>query len=627
MIVAHVPGHGSGPQASVTTSDALRRLAERGDQDGWEATTEHALLVVLGEFARHVGLVDRLRGVPLGQQTRHFSPQDKLIQMLVGILAGLDYLQDFTQAAQPLVKDTVVASSWGQVGFAHQSGVSRTLAVADEATLAGIVAALDAVSKPFRQHEVVALMRSGRPLMLDVDLTGRPVSPTSTTFPGAEFGWMGEEVGKGYQAALTSLSGGPTGRLLLSAARYDGRTHSAECLQAAVRSMEDKLGVRPRRRTELVAARAEAQRTAIATAAEALGRRQTRLASLEAEHGTAAEAVTATETALDALWIMYRHEGRPETPHSRLARARRRWRYAQTRLERTGQAVLTHRARLEQAERHLAGLETEYEQTQARLARLEQDNAEAACCMDCQLRIDAGFSTAENLAWSIEMGYDVLSKAHSPQTTERLVRSLAPQTTWQRVGNNAEAVYLGAQLVADCPYAVHCLLVRYHLPTGYRHTTLLYYGAHPPTEDLVAWFDRYNGRQIIEAGIKEGKTVFPMRRPWVRSDIGMEIQEQFSLFAANFVRWAAQWASQCIHQANQRMTDALREVKTLVRTVAHARANIVVSALGRTLIFDDHGPFAGAVMCLSGSLAYQRVLPFFHRPGPSGQSGAQLRNR
>ncbi len=605
-----------GGPVDVTSDDSLRRLAELGAQDEWEETTDHALLVVLGEFGRRLGLIERLRQVPIAQQTRRFSPQDKLIQMLVGILAGQEYLQDFTEAAQPLVKDAAVANSWGQAGFAHYSGVSRTLAMADEATLMGVIEAMDAVSGPFRQHEVLALMRAGRPLMLDLDLTGRPVSPTSTSFPGAEFGWMGDEVGKGYQAALTSLSGGPTGRLLLSVARYGGRTHSAECVQAAVRSMEEKLGVRPRRRTELVRAQVEASGVAVSAAASELERRQTRQSDLVAEH-TAAEAEReAAEATLNDLARAYHRDGRPETPHSRLARARQRWQHAGQRAFRAERAVTVNQARLIEAQRCLEQLRTEQAKRQAWLTTLESDNTLAPCLPECQIRIDAGFSTAENLTWLVEMGYDVLTKAHSPQTTRRLARSMTSDATWCRVGRNAEAASLGPQPVADCPYDFHCLRVQYHLPAGLRHTTLLYYGDHPPERDLSKWFDQYNARQIIEAGIKEGKGVFPMRRPWVRSEIGLQIQEQFCLFAANFVRWAAGWAADCLHHANTRMTNALAEVKTLVRVVAHARANILVNALGRVLIFDDAGPFAGVVLCLSGRLAYQQVLPLFHRSGP-----------
>ena len=163
-----------------------------------------------------------LEAVPIPQKTRDHRPQTKLIQFLIGILAGLDYLQDFNAGACPLGADVAVMASWGQAAFAHYSGISRTLAAADATTLQAVIAALPQVSQPFLARDVVQILRSGQPLVVDIDLTGRPVSPTSTDYPDAAFGWMDAAVAKGYQAAISSLSGGPQGRVLLNSQRYGG---------------------------------------------------------------------------------------------------------------------------------------------------------------------------------------------------------------------------------------------------------------------------------------------------------------------------------------------------------------------------------------------------------------------
>jgi hypothetical protein len=89
------------------------------------------------------------------------------------------------------------------------------------------------------------------------------------------------------------------------------------------------------------------------------------------------------------------------------------------------------------------------------------------------------------------------------------------------------------------------------------------------------------------------------------------LQEAFSVFGANFVRWAAQWAKQLIRQANHRLWQALGEVKTLVRVVAHSRARVVHTPAGCGLLFDAQGPFAGSVLVFAGQVAYQEVLPLF----------------
>jgi hypothetical protein len=518
--------------------------------------TDHALLVLLGQFAQHLGLLDLLAAVPIAQKTVEHRPQTKLIQFLIGILAGLNYLQEFNDAPDPLIRDTVVQRAWGQHAFAHYSGVSRTLAAATATTLHSVVAALQQVSRPFLEREVLAIVRSNQPLTVDIDLTGRPVSPTSTDYPDAAFGWMDNVVAKGYQAAISSLSGGPSGRVLLSSQRYAGRAKSADCLQAAVQQIEQLLALRPRRRTALVQARLSAL---VATLAE----RQQALAALHA---------------------------RPATPRTA--------------------------ARLAKLTQEVATLQAQHDLLSADLTQLERDNVDVTSPLTVVIRLDAGFATDVNLAWLIERGYMVLTKTHSGHTTTRLQRSITADAAWTRVGANAEAVVLGPQRIGEGRYALQALQVRYQLPTEQRHTTLLYYGDVPPPAP-AEWFGAYNRRQVVEAGIKENKGVFTMRRPLVRSPIGMQLQEQFALFAANFVRWAAAWASEQLREVPVALAQALREVKTLVRVLAHSRARVVETPLGCALVFDSHSPFAGAVLVIRGQVVYQNVLPLFTF-GPAG---------
>jgi len=111
-------------------------------------------------------------------------------------------------------------------------------------------------------------------LTADVDLTGREVSPTSTDYKDATFGWMDDDVRKGYQAAILSLACERWQRLLLALQRYTGRTHSAECLQAMLRELEQVLGMRPRRRVALVQAQRRALQTRIQQAQDHLERNQ-----------------------------------------------------------------------------------------------------------------------------------------------------------------------------------------------------------------------------------------------------------------------------------------------------------------------------------------------------------------
>jgi hypothetical protein len=576
-----------------------------------DATTDHAWLVVMGYLAQALGLITKLEGVPIAQRKGpDCGPQTKIIEFLVGILGGIEYLQDLNLAEQPIAKDSTIVQAWVQEIFVHYSNVSRTLEASDEETLAAIVEVLQSIARPFIEAGVLETLKREGKLTVDVDLTGREVSPTSSDYQDATFGWMDDKVAKGYQAAVTSMVCERWTRLMLTLLRYTGRTKSAECLQESVLAVEDLLGVRPRRRVELVQEQRDVVARRIARQQEALDRTQQgerqswhRIRQSQAEAQSLREEIQRLEAA-------YQAQNRQEKKHCRLAKARRKLDSAQKRGQRAWRDLqkLQRRQRRQQAE-----LDKQQDQLLAldeRLVYLETDNQCTPNAVDIVLRIDAGFSTGPNLTWLIEMGYIVLTKAHNGATASSLRRTVPAQTAWTPVGRNAEAVYLGDYQHNECPYPLQAMLVRYYLPHELRHTVLFYYGDTPPPS-LPAWFAGYNARQTIEAGIKEGKGVFTLKRHLVRSPYGMQIQEQFALFAANFVRWAAAWVKDCLREANRRFTTALDQVKTLVKTVSRARARWVRNVHGHTLIFDEHGPFAGTVLCLSGEVAVQLTLPLF----------------
>ncbi|TEU16038.1 MAG: hypothetical protein E3J21_11665 [Anaerolineales bacterium] len=599
-------------RASLEVRQLAEVVGDREIGEAIDATTEHAWLVVLGHLARVLGLVAGLEEVPIGQRRgpRH-TPQSKVIEFLVGILGGIDYLQDLKRGSHPIVTDPTIAKAWAQDLFAHYSGVSRTLEAADEETLAAVVGVLRMVSRPFIEAAVLEVIKQTGHLTVDVDLTGREVSPTSTDYLDADFGWMDDEVSKGYQAAVTSLVCDRWHRLMLTLQRYTGRTQSAECLQAAVQEVEAVLGVRPRRRVELV----QARRQEVVAQMERLQARLDRNRQAEerfwARIREAKAEAQVYQCEVAHLEADYRALGRQERPHSRLAKTRRRLASAQKRKARAWRNLKQIQLRIANQQNQMMELQDTLLTLDEWLAYLDADNRPNPNPVSIVLRIDAGFSTGPNLAWLIEMGYTVLTKAHHSSTAHSLRRRLPAQTDWTRVGRNAEAVSMGDYYQNDCPYPLQAMLVRYHLPGETRYTTLFYYDEAPPPV-LPAWFARYNGRQTIEAGIKEGKTVFTLKRHLVRSPIGMQLQEQFALFGANFVRWAAAWVKDMLRHANSNFVAALGQVKTLVRIVSHVRARWVRNALGNTLIFDEAGPFAGTVICLTGQVALQLTLPLFN---------------
>jgi hypothetical protein len=120
------------------------------------------------------------------------------------------------------------------------------------------------------------------------------------------------------------------------------------------------------------------------------------------------------------------------------------------------------------------------------------------------------------------------------------------------------------------------------------------FGADPVTQDLPLWFDTYNGRQTIEAGIKEGKQVFQLHRLKVRSEPAIYLQEQFVIFAANFIRWATHWlAQEAVPVCNALAVNKLG-VKKQVQVAAHVSAEVLWDSDGWLLTFSEYSAaFAG----------------------------------
>jgi hypothetical protein len=174
--------------------------------------TQHAMLVVWGQFAQSIGLIQAIEAVPLHQKSVDHRPQTKILEFFVAILAGLAHLKDLSRSAHPIDQDHAVAIAWQQPAWADYSGVSRSLAALTQGEVDQIVAALDQITQPILAAEVMhALQHAGR-LVYDGDLTDRPVSNASTTYPNVAYGHLGDTLRLGYQAAMVSLHSPTYGR-------------------------------------------------------------------------------------------------------------------------------------------------------------------------------------------------------------------------------------------------------------------------------------------------------------------------------------------------------------------------------------------------------------------------------
>jgi len=574
--------------------------------------TAHAMLIPWGVFARQVGLVQALEGVSIPQRRGEHAPQTKLMEFLVAILSGCAYLQDISHGPHPLDQDQAVATAWGQADWADYSGISRTLHACTAETVAAVRTALWQVSRPFMDREVMLALRERGALVYDGDLTGRPVSSTSKTYPGAAFGWMDDAVRLGYQAALVSMASPSYGRLWLSVRVHPGDTVSCPQAEAMVRQAEASTGVRPRRRTELVAGRIQEKQGEVQAAQRRLGQGQDQLEAARSKMNAMARE---WRRALAEVARLVERDGSVEKakhPYSQLSKARQKVGVYWRRLYRCSKAMEGARqAAARQAEKASA-LQAELAALEQHLVRLVEDNRTNRAPIPAIFRLDGGFGSGKNLAWLIEMGYEVYGKVISDKVTGALRRRMSADLRRTPVGDNAEMVAWSALKLDFCPYPLDMGLEHFYTGQKERFATLVHYGPQPVAHDLRGWFDFYNGRQTIEAGVKEGKSVFEMHHLKVRSVAGLAIQEEFASFAANLVRWAAAWLYEQRPAPPAPFDRPQPSVKRLVRVAANTTAVVSRQPEGSLLLrFDELSPWKGSQLRIPSGWALQPPLPLF----------------
>jgi hypothetical protein len=573
--------------------------------------TYHAMLVAWGQFAQSIGLIQAVNAVPMHQKTVTHRPQTKILEFFVAIVAGLEHLKDLSRSAHPIDQDRAVAKAWLQPAWADYSGVSRTLSGLFQEEAEQVANALANITQPILAEEVMKALQLGGRLTYDGDLTDRPVSNDSSTYPDAAYGHLGSALRLGYQAAMVSLHSPTYGRLWLSVVSHPGNTASCTQAEAMVLAAEAKTGLRPWRRTDLLRNRLQG------VVVDRQGREdqvQATEAALMITQSKAAETPVQIELqrALVAqLEVQYQQKQRPERPYSLLGRARHQLGVLERRRARLAKRIAKLENQLSLRKRQFITCQAQEWQLQRRLEQFEAENRANQYPIQADFRLDAGFGIRENVALLIEMGYQVYTKPYSDWLTPRLKRWADGRRDWARVGKNAEMIAWKATSLNDFPYPLNLGLERFRVGDRQKHATLIHFGSDPVATNLSEWFQYYNARQTIEAGIKEGKNVFEMHHLKVRSAPGLYLQEQFAVFAANFVRWSARWlATQCLQLPSGWQDTTQPKVKEQVKVAAHTSAWVSWQEQGCLLRFTDHSVFAGRSLQLDRHWVVQLPLPF-----------------
>jgi hypothetical protein len=565
-----------------------------------QSNTQHGLSVAFGEFFQQYGLVQRLLEVPILQKVGDSPPQAKLIEFLAGIMSGIEYLSDLNDGPHPVAKDDVLAAAWGQPHFAHYSSVSRTLSACDAQTVLATQRAIEAFSQPFVREAVHALLTAGRVLLYDLDLMGQPVSATSHAYPQVAFGWMDDQVRLGYQLARICLTTKSGDRIWLQGFHHPGDTVSAPCLQELVQAAEVQTGVRPHRRPDLVQQRIVAQQKELARPQRLLQHQQERQQRLHQTH-------------LDLLVQSAQAQKTLKRPISeaKTARVQRQLQGWQQRLPRLDQQLATCVRVIARHQTMIAQLTEELTALQNWQLQLEAQNRSNLDPPRCRVRMDGGFGSGPNLTWLIEMGYEIDTKALNDKTTQSLRARVTDETTWQRVGDNAEMTAWTDYTMHGCPYPLQVGLERFTIGTITKYATLVRGRVDDTLPDLATWFGEYNGRQIIEAGNKELKSgVFHVQHLLSHSLAGIQIQVLFAGLAANSVRWSMPWLRTCVAEDSPKIRQTLSSPKHMVRVAANSAAWVQQTPRGTALQFAPTSALPGMTLFLKGVPALQLPLAF-----------------
>ncbi len=559
-----------------------------------EQETQHALLIPWGHFAQEIGLVAGLKAVKLSQKVYEHTPQTKVLEFFVALLSGLKQLQDISLAAHPLDKDIAVAQAWGQEGWVDYTGVSRAMKSLSWAEAREVVAVLERVGQPFLVQELARISD----LQYDGDLTGLPVSNSSRTYPNAAFGHMSDEIRLGYQAGLVSLQSPTYGRLWISVEHHAGDTVSCTEAEALVLAAEKRTGQRPKRRTELLEKRIEAFVEDRKPAEQRLASQQ---AGLDAALKAKAEVLEQLRDAQETVGTKQKHI---QTLERRCVRRSKAIEVAQEKLSKTQIRLIAY-----------------FEQEKVlrkRLEQFKQENADNPLPVEACFRLDAGFGTYDNIALLIEMGYELYVKLHNHKIVQMLKGKTNAETTWTRVGHNAEMVAWKDFQTENFPYTLDVALERFYTGETQKHSALAHFGEPSTTTNLSAWFGKYNARQTIEAGIKETKQVFYLNRLKVRSEPAIYLQEAMTIFAANFIRWATVWVEQKAEQDENTLPVGKLGIKKQVQVAANTSAKIIRNSEGMLLRFSPASVFAGKQLFFRGygrlvdQTIFRRFLRFFH---------------
>ncbi len=267
--------------------------------------------------------------------------------------------------------------------------------------------------------------------------------------------------------------------------------------------------------------------------------------------------------------------------------------------------------RQERVQTRQAALQAERAQLQTRHEAMTAENAGHPNARRILLRLDGGFGDVAHLAWLEEQGYDFIARAH-----HRVASCLRTEENlaWEKVSKNGFIAESRQTSIRNAPYPLRVFACRqwWGDDKAERWSALLVNqeldGTDWPTRRVGVF---YNGRQVIEAGIKEGKGIFASRHLPTRHLAGIALYQELVLAAQNLLRW---FQRQVLHHSSLSATG----IKDLVRRAANSRALAQVHGRALVLHFAAENSWPDQTLALPMDLTYQLCLPILDLGGNAG---------
>lgn len=209
-------------------------------------TTEYSSAASLAGLVAHLasrGIFDELRqGVHIRQKTVKDSPQDKVQDILLALLCGVQRLVELNTR---LAQEAALQRAAGRSRCAEQSVAQQTL---DSATEQNVAELQQVLTRLLQRHSQVAQHPFGSHwLLLDVDLTGLPAGKHAAESRKGSFSEPKHRRGRQQGRVLASQYGE-----IVCDALYPGNTLLVQVLPDLLTQAEQVLGLQPFQRQRTI---------------------------------------------------------------------------------------------------------------------------------------------------------------------------------------------------------------------------------------------------------------------------------------------------------------------------------------------------------------------------------------